>query len=112
VRFLVADLLDPPELGGPYGFFFDRGCYHVVRAIDVRRYLQTLEKITGSGTIGLVLTGNANEPRTGPPVVTEGEIRGELGELFEIVRLREFRFDPSETMPDRPLAWSCLVRRR
>src|SRR5262249_27552517 len=23
VRFLVADLLDPPDLGGPYDFFFD-----------------------------------------------------------------------------------------
>ena len=28
----------------------------------------------------------------GPPVVTEDEIRAELGPLFEIVELREFRF--------------------
>src|SRR5262249_29777223 len=33
VRFLAADLLAPPDLGGPYGFFFDRGCYHIVRGI-------------------------------------------------------------------------------
>jgi SAM-dependent methyltransferase len=112
VRFLKADLLDPPNLGGPYGFLFDRGCYHVVRAIDVRRYLQTLERVTQPGSLGLVLAGNANEPRTGPPVVTEDEIRGELGGLFEIVRLREFRFDPTETDPGRPLGWSCLLRRR
>src|SRR4029077_3030964 len=103
VRFLAADLLDPPDLGGPYGFFFDRGCYHIVRSIDVGRYLQTLEKITRPGSLGLVLTGNANEPRTGPPVVAEEEIRGELGGLFEIVRLREFRFDPSDSEPGRPL---------
>jgi 2-polyprenyl-3-methyl-5-hydroxy-6-metoxy-1,4-benzoquinol methylase len=112
VRFLAADLLDPPDLGGPYGFFFDRGCYHIVRSIDVRRYLQTLEKITQPGSVGLVLTGNANEPRTGPPVVAEEEIRRELGGLFEIVRLREFRFDPSDSEPGRPLGWSCLLRRR
>jgi SAM-dependent methyltransferase len=111
VRFLTADLLDPPALGGPYDFFFDRGCYHVVRTIDMGRYLQTLEKITRSGSVGLVLTGNANEPRTGPPVVTEAEVRGELGGLFEIVRLREFRFDPSESDPGSPLGWSCLLRR-
>src|SRR5262249_28041278 len=105
VRFLAADLLDPPDLGGPYGFFFARGCYHIVRGIGLRRYLETREKITPPGGVGLVLTGNANEPRTGPPVVTEGEIRGELGGLFEIVRLREFRFDPSDSEPGRPLGW-------
>jgi SAM-dependent methyltransferase len=31
VRFLAADVLNPPpELAGPFDFFFDRGCYHVV----------------------------------------------------------------------------------
>src|SRR5438270_14092617 len=30
VRFVAADVLDVPDLGGPYDFFFDRGCYHVV----------------------------------------------------------------------------------
>src|SRR5438477_8901711 len=41
VRFLTADLLHPPEeLAGPFDFFFDRGCYHVVRRADVQAYLQ------------------------------------------------------------------------
>jgi len=31
VHFLVADVLDLPELDGPFAFFFDRGCYHAVR---------------------------------------------------------------------------------
>src|SRR5438046_3594526 len=44
VRFVAADVLDPPDLGGPFPFFFDRGCYHVVRRVDVGRYLQTLER--------------------------------------------------------------------
>jgi len=112
IRFLTADVLDPPDdIGGPYRFFFDRGCYHVVREIDVGRYLGTLERITELGSVGLVLAGNSNEPRTGPPVVSEAEIRAELGSLFEIVRLREFRFDPTKGMEGCPLAWSCLLRR-
>ena len=45
------------------------------------------------------------------PVVPGYEIRGELGSLFEVVRLRAFRFDPSETEPGRPLGWSCLLCR-
>jgi methyl halide transferase len=113
VRFVTSDVLDPPDdIGGPYHFFFDRGCYHIVREIDVGRYLRTLERITESGSIGLVLTGNSNEPRTGPPVVSEQEIRAELGSLFEIVRLGEFRFDLSLGVPGKPLGWSCLLRRR
>jgi 2-polyprenyl-3-methyl-5-hydroxy-6-metoxy-1,4-benzoquinol methylase len=41
VRFLTADLTDPPNLGGPYYFLFDRGCYHAVREVDVERLLLT-----------------------------------------------------------------------
>jgi hypothetical protein len=112
VRFVAADVLDPPDLGGPYPFFFDRGCYHVVRRIDASRYVRTLERLTAPGSVGLVLAGNAREPHTpGPPVVSEDEIRGELGTVFEIVRLREFRFDSGPGLDEHFLAWSCLLKR-
>jgi SAM-dependent methyltransferase len=112
VRLLTGDVLHPPQdIGGPYRFFFDRGCYHIVRSIDVGRYLQTLQRITEVGSLGLVLTGNANEPRIGPPVVSEEEIRAELGSVFEIVKLREFRFDLTLGNAGQPLGWSCLLRR-
>jgi SAM-dependent methyltransferase len=113
VRFLAADVSSPPaELTGPFDFFFDRGCYHVVRREDPGAYLQTLRQLTLPGTVGLVLTGNANEPHTpGPPVVTEQQIRAELGSLFDIVQLREFRFDQGEADDMRFLGWSCLMRR-
>lgn len=111
-RFLAADVLDPPDLGGPFAFFFDRGCYHAVRRMDVGRYLATLERVTRPDTLGLILTGNAREPHDpGPPVVTEEEIRAELGSVFQIVRHREFHFDQVEPESVRFLAWSCLVRR-
>ncbi len=113
VRFLTADVLRPPEeLGGPFDFFFDRGCYHVVRREDVAGYLRTLERLTRPGSVGLVLAGNAREPHEpGPPVVSEEEIRAELGSLFDVVRLREFRFDQVEEGGVRFLGWSCLLRR-
>jgi SAM-dependent methyltransferase len=113
VRFLVADVLNPPDLGGPHPFFFDRGCYHVVRRVDVRRYVQTLGQITQPGSLGLVLAGNAKEPHDpGPPVVSEQEMRAELGPRFDLVWLREFRFDQVEEGGIQFLAWSCLLRRR
>jgi 2-polyprenyl-3-methyl-5-hydroxy-6-metoxy-1,4-benzoquinol methylase len=113
VHFVAGDLLDPPEVGGPFDFFFDRGCYHVVRRIDVQLFLQTLANITQPGTRGLVLTGNAKEPRDpGPPVVQETELRTELGRIFNIVWLREFRFDQSDQIGVRFLGWSCFAERR
>jgi SAM-dependent methyltransferase len=113
VRFLTADVLSSSDdLGGPYDFFFDRGCYHVVRRINVHAFLRTLTRITQAGTVGLVLTGNAREPHEpGPPVVKEEEIRAELGLLFDIVWLREFRFDNLDESGVGFLAWSCFLRR-
>src|SRR5439155_25958955 len=34
VRFLAGDLLRPGVPGGPFSFFFDCGCYNVVRLAD------------------------------------------------------------------------------
>jgi methyl halide transferase len=118
VQFIQADVLDFPagfELQPgfePYPFFFDRGCYHCVRELNVQAYVRTLTRLTGPGSVGLILTGNAKEPRQpGPPVVSEEQLRSELEPAFEIVRLREFRFDEPEESGPGPLAWSCLVRR-
>jgi SAM-dependent methyltransferase len=111
VRLLTADVLTGPDVGGPFSFFFDRGCYHIVRELDLAAYLRLLERALRLGATGLVLTGNARLPRTGPPVVSEEEIRRELGALFEVVRLREFQFDEAGDS-ERHLGWSCLLRRR
>ena len=66
-----------------------------------------------SGGRGLILAGNAREPRDpGPPVVTEEQIRDELGAAFQILDLHEFRFDEAPGVPQRFLGWSCLVEKR
>ena len=112
VRFLLADVLDGPDVGGPFGFFFDRGCYHIVRELDLAAYLRVLERGLRPSAAGLVLAGNARRPRTGPPIVTEEQIRAELGRLFEVVRLREFQFDLAPGETERHLGWSVLLRKR
>jgi SAM-dependent methyltransferase len=111
-RFVVADVLTPLDLGEPFPFFFDRGCYHVVRRDDVAAYLRTLGRITTADAVGLVLAGNAREKHEpGPPVVSEEELRAELGRVFSIAWLREIRFDAAPGIPVRFLGWSCLVRK-
>ena len=111
VKFLEADILNPPDLGGPYDFIFDRGCYHCVRRIDANRFLATLRTLIGPNSTALFLTGNARERQDpGPPVVTEEQIRGEIGSVLEIVQLGEFRFDQPAENGVQFLGWSCLGR--
>lgn len=115
VKFVQADVLDFNEDYEPFPFFFDRGCYHVVREIDIAAYVRTLERVTAPGSLGLILCGNAKDPHEkgqGPPVVSEEELHVELEPAVEIVRLREYYFDKHEPGEKPILAWSCLVRRR
>jgi hypothetical protein len=63
--------------------------------------------------LGLIFAGNAREPHElGPHVVSEEQLRAELGLAFEIVDLHEFRFDEAPGVPARFLGWSCLVEKR
>ncbi|MGD9634425.1 MAG: class I SAM-dependent methyltransferase [Pirellulales bacterium] len=118
-KFLAADVLNLPEGVGlsdftdPFNFFFDRGCYHAVRCEAPDAYAPAVARLLAPGARGLVLAGNAREPHDpGPPVVTEDEIRAELGQAFHILDLHEFRFDEAPGVPVRFLGWSCLVEKR
>jgi len=112
VDFRVADALKD-DLGGPYDVLFDRGVYHCLRLIDLKKFQDVLKRVTHPGTVWLSLSGNANEKETdeGPPVVYELDLRAELEPLFDILELREFRFDTNQPGL-RPLAWAVLARRK
>lgn len=115
VRFLVGDVLAPPRIEDKFSFFFDRGCYHAVRRLDVAGYLRTLDQLLNANALGLILAGNAKEPSAphqGPPTVSEEELRRELGELFEIKQLREFHFESPPGRSENWLAWSILLRKK
>lgn len=113
VRFLVADVLQLPDLGKPFAFFFDRGCYHAVRRNATQPYAPIIARQLAPGGRGLILAGNAREPHDpGPPVVTEEQLRDEIGLAFEILDLQEVRFDEAPGVAERFLGWSCLVEKR
>lgn len=112
VRWVLADVLDLPELG-TFDFLFDRGCYHGVRRQGAERYVRSVLQATRPGSRILILAGNANEPppHYGPPRVSEAEIREDFSGPFRFVALREFRFDARLPGERRPLAWSILLER-
>jgi len=111
-RFVLDDLLGPTKsLETGYDFLFDRGCYHYVRLIGIAAFQETLLRLTKPGSLLLVLAGNDEEPFWGgPPVVSESEIREELGSLFEIQWLQRMRI-ATRRADLSPAGWSCLLRR-
>jgi SAM-dependent methyltransferase len=113
VRWLHADVLDPPELE-PFDLIYDRGCYHAVRRQNAAGYVTTLRRLSRPGTQVLILAGNANEPHPhyGPPRVREADIRADFGPWFQFQWLRETRFDTTEPNGKGALAWSILLRRK
>ncbi len=113
VRWVHADVLDPPKLE-PFDLIYDRGCYHALRRQNAAGYVATLRRLSHPGTQVLILAGNANEPlpHSGPPRVREADIRADFGPSFEFQWLRETRFDTTEPNGKGALAWSILLRRK
>ncbi|MCA9192653.1 MAG: class I SAM-dependent methyltransferase [Planctomycetales bacterium] len=112
IRFLSGDICKWDQPMESFGFFFDRGCYHAVRREPGNAYVNVISRLLASGGRGLILAGNAREPHVpGPPVVSEEDIRNELGEKFCILDLQEFRFDEAPGVPEKFLGWSCLVKK-
>ena len=114
VRWILADVLRPPELE-PFDFVYDRGCYHALRRDHPAQYVAAVRRLTRPGSRVLILAGNANKDSywrfAGPPRVKEEEIRGDFAEGFNLVWLREFRFDPVPPETQGALAWSVLLER-
>ncbi len=112
VEWFVGDVCQLPDLGLTFDFVFDRGCYHCVRQVNREGYLESLQRITHTGSQFLVLTGNTNETREGgPPRLHEQELRTDFAPLFQVDDLREFRFDDPDG-PTGPLGWACLLTRK
>ncbi len=111
-RFEVLDFLkDPPE--GPFDFVFDRGCFHVFDAPEVRaRFAALVAGVLRPGGLWLSLIGSTEGAArdTGPPRRSARDIASAVEPVLEIVQLRSIHFDLDLEMP--PAAWLCLSRVR
>ena len=111
--FLVADFLKSKIEGAPFGFVFDRGCFHafdseedrIMFARNVAGYLED----TG---LWLTLVGNADEKRKGPgpPQHTAGDIVRAVEPFFEVLSLTTTHFGSNHPQP--PRAWRGLLKKR
>jgi len=113
IRWVLADVLKPPQDLKPFDLIFDRGCYHGVRRSNAKGYVATARRLSHPGTQILLLAGNANEERHyGPPRVKEEELRSDFSALFDFKWLRTTHFDTTDPKQDGALAWSVLLERK
>jgi len=111
--FIVVNFLKNKIEGLPFGFIFDRGCFHSFSSEDDRRrFAQNAADHLKEGGLWLSIVGNADEDRQGPgpPQRTAGDIVLAVEPCFEILSLQSSYFGSNR--PNPPRAWRCLMRKR
>ena len=112
-RFVTASALTMEIEGGPFGFAFDRGCFHTFDKKKQRRdYARRVHNLLDEGGHWLTLMGNVDDGRLdiGPPKRTALEVVTAVEPLFEILQLKQGRFDSNDVVPSK--IWVVLMRKR
>lgn len=112
VAFVDIDIHDGQLPEGPFGFVFDRGCFHSSDGEERDRFVEQVHAALESGGLWFSLIGNADAPprEVGPPRLTAQEIATRVEPRFEILALKATHFDSDQDDP--APAWACLMRKR
>jgi SAM-dependent methyltransferase len=111
--FAVLNILKTSVDGAPFGFAFDRGCFHTVDSPQERQsFAEQINRHLGENGLWLSLIGSADEQRLseGPPKRTARDIVSAVEPYFEILSLVSSHFEAH--LPAPPGAWVCLMRKR
>lgn len=112
-KFFAAAFMREKISGGPFGFVFDRGCFHSFDSSKERsKYAKNVNAYLKRGGLWLTLVGSADEPPRdiGPPRCTAGDIATAVEPYFKILTLYTSHFDSNTRKP--PKIWVCLMRKR
>ncbi|AQS58837.1 class I SAM-dependent methyltransferase [Desulforamulus ferrireducens] len=111
--FVVSDIFTNKIAGAPFGFAFDRGCFHSFNTDEERmNFAEKVASLLEKDGLWLSLLGNADEKRPfpGPPQRTARDIVNSVEPYFEILSLVSGHFESNHPSP--PRAWVCLMRKR
>jgi len=111
--FFVTDFLNDEVPGAPFGFVFDRGCFHSFDFGEERnKFAENVAVHLEKGGLWLSIVGSADDPPRdhGPPRRTATDIVMAVEPYFEILSLDSSYFDSNR--PKTPRAWVCLMRKR
>jgi SAM-dependent methyltransferase len=112
-NFVLVDFLMKKIEGAPFGFVFDRGCFHSFSSENVRRkFAQNVAAHLEEAGLWLTIVGNADEDRQGPgpPQRTAGDIVLAVERYFKVLSLTASHFGSNR--PNPPRAWRCLMEKR
>ena len=111
--FLVVDFNRNRIEGAPFGFIFDRGCFHTFTSDKERkRFAKNVASNLEKDGLWLSIIGNADERRQGPgpPQRTASDIVAAVEPYFEILSLSSSHFGSNRHNP--PMCWVCLMQKR
>ena len=111
--FILVDFLRDKIEGAPFGFVFDRGCFHSFSSKkDRKRFAKNVAAHLEEDGLWLTIVGNADEHRQGPgpPQLTAGDIILAVEPYFMILSLLSSHFGSNR--PNPPRAWTCLMQKR
>lgn len=112
-RFLTGNFLTDEVPNAPYGFAFDRGCFHSFDSSrEQRLFVRRVAHHLGPSGLWFSMSGSTDDPprQEGPPMRSATQIVSAVEPLFEIISLTAGRFDSKRPVP--PRAWLCLMRKR
>ncbi len=111
--FILVDFFENKIEGAPFGFVFDRGCFHSFSSEnDRRQFAQNVAAHLAEDGLWLTIAGNADEHRRGPgpPQLTAGDIVMAVEPYFKVFSLTSGHFGSNH--PNPPRAWRCLLQKR
>jgi SAM-dependent methyltransferase len=112
-EFVLVDFIESRVMGAPFGFAFDRGCFHSYGAEDERiKFARNVAEHLVEGGLWLTIVGNADEHRQGPgpPQRSARDIVTAVEPCFEVLSLMTTHFGSNHPKP--PRAWRCLMQKR
>jgi SAM-dependent methyltransferase len=113
INFMLADFFKDRIEGSPFGFVFDRGCFHSFASEeDRKKFAENVAVHLEATGLWLTLLGNADEHRQGfgPPRRKASDIVLAVEPYFEILTLQTTHFGSNR--PNPPRAWRCLMQKR
>ncbi len=111
--FFTRDLFKDEVPGAPFCFIFDRGCFHTFdRKKQRREYAGVVASLLEKEGLWLTLAGNKDDGRldVGPPKRSALDVVTAVEPFFEIISLRQGRFDSNDEIPSK--IWIVLMRKR
>jgi len=111
--FYTCDIFKDEIPGAPYGFIFDRGCFHTFDEKKQRKeYARIVSSLLEKDGFWLTLAGSTDDGRldVGPPKRSAIDVITAVEPCFEIISLKQGRFDSNDEIPSK--MWIGLMKKR